>query len=288
MDVMERIARMAKSDGRRMSKSQRLIAQYISEHCEKAAFMTASRLGEQVGVSESTVVRFAVALGFAGYPELQAVLSEVIRARLTSVQRVEMTHELSGRDVLASVLKADMQNIRRTIEMTQDDVFQDIIESLLSARNVYVAGSRSSSFLARFLAYYLNFALPSVILVAPGMSDILEQVVHIQPEDVLVAISFPRYSRSTVRATQYAAERGAKTVAITDAASSPLAEVATHSLTARSDMASFADSLVAPLSVINAIVVAIGMRRSKQLSETLGRMEHLWDGDRVYTTDNKP
>ena len=270
------------SSFKRMSKGQKLIAEYILNNYDKAAFMTASRLGEVVGVSESTVVRFANALNYDGYPKLQKALQEMIRNKLTTVQRIEMTSELEQSMVLKSVLKADMQNIRQTIEEINNDSFNDVVDKFLQAQHIYILGLRSASPLAQFMGYYLNFMFDNVKIVTSGVNDILEQLFHIGKGDLLVAISFPRYASRAVEAMKFSKEQGAHTVAITDSMLSPLTAYADHSLLARSDMVSFVDSLVAPLSLINALIVAIGQSRKDQISKSFQKLENIWEEYQVY------
>ena len=245
------------------SKGQKQIARFILEHYDKAAFMTASRLGVTVGVSESTVVRFATELGYDGYPHLQRALQEMIRNKLTSVQRMEVAGDrMGGRDVLQTVLHADTDMIRVTLDEIDRDAFQGAVDALMSAKRIYILGVRSSSALASFLGFYFNLLFENVTLVhTNSVSEIFEQVLRVGPGDVLFGISFPRYSKRTLSAMKYARDRGARVIALTDSQLSPLARVADHVLLARSDMASFVDSLVAPLSVINALIVAVGMSR---------------------------
>lgn len=271
-----------------MSKGQKLIAEYIINNYDKAAFMTASRLGEKVGVSESTVVRFANELNYDGYPRLQKALQELIRNKLTSVQRIEMSQEMDQSAVLRTVLKADTANLRHTMEEMDEGIFQQVVEALLSARRIYVLGLRSSAPLSQFLSYYLDFVMDNVVMVTSGLSDMFEQLIRIGPEDVLVGISFPRYSNRTIEAMHFARGKGAQTVAITDSRLSPLVGLSDSALIARSDMASFVDSLVAPMSLINALIVAISLRRSDQVSEHFKSLEQIWSQYNVYgTRENK-
>jgi DNA-binding MurR/RpiR family transcriptional regulator len=260
------------------------IARYILEHYDKAAFMTASRLGVTVGVSESTVVRFATELGYDGYPHLQRALQEMIRNKLTSVQRMEVSSDrLGGRDVLRTVLHADTDMIRQTLDEIDRDAFQGAVDALTGAHRIYILGVRSSSALANFLGFYFNLLFDNVTLVhTNSVSEIFEQVLRIGPGDVLFGISFPRYSKRTLSAMQYARDRGAKVIALTDSQLSPLARVADHLLLARSDMASFVDSLVAPLSVINALIVAVGMSRRDEIEHTFNKLESIWEKYDVY------
>lgn len=266
------------------SKGQKQIARFILEHYDKAAFMTASRLGVTVGVSESTVVRFATELGYDGYPHLQRALQEMIRNKLTSVQRMEVAGDrMGGHDVLQTVLHADTDMIRVTLDEIDRDAFQGAVDALMGAKRIYILGVRSSSALASFLGFYFNLLFENVTLVhTNSVSEIFEQVLRVGPGDVLFGISFPRYSKRTLSAMKYARDRGARVIALTDSQLSPLARVADHVLLARSDMASFVDSLVAPLSVINALIVAVGMSRRDEIEHTFNKLERIWEEYDVY------
>lgn len=266
------------------SKGQKQIARFILEHYDKAAFMTASRLGVTVGVSESTVVRFTTKLGYDGYPHLQRALQEMIRNKLTSVQRMEVAGDrMGGRDVLQTVLHADTDMIRVTLDEIDRDAFQGAVDALMGAKRIYILGVRSSSALASFLGFYFNLLFENVTLVhTNSVSEIFEQVLRVGPGDVLFGISFPRYSKRTLSAMKYARDRGARVIALTDSQLSPLARVADHVLLARSDMASFVDSLVAPLSVINALIVAVGMSRRDEIEQTFNKLERIWEEYDVY------
>lgn len=266
------------------SKGQKQIARFILEHYDKAAFMTASRLGVTVGVSESTVVRFATELGYDGYPHLQRALQEMIRNKLTSVQRMEVAGDrMGGRDVLQTVLHADTDMIRVTLDEIDRDAFQGAVDALMGAKRIYILGVRSSSALASFLGFYFNLLFENVTLVhTNSVSEIFEQVLRVGPGDVLFGISFPRYSKRTLSAMKYARDRGARVIALTDSQLSPLARVADHVLLARSDMASFVDSLVAPLSVVNALIVAVGMSRRDEIEHTFNKLERIWEEYDVY------
>ncbi|MCT4594705.1 MAG: MurR/RpiR family transcriptional regulator [Anaeromicrobium sp.] len=270
----------------RLSKGQKLIAQYIINEYDKAAFMTASKLGNRVGVSESTVVRFANALGYDGYPQLQKELQELVKTKLTTVQRLEMSKDYKdGGTVLKKVLKADMDNIRHMIDELDDKLFQDIIDKILEADRVYIVGLRSSSTLAEYLGFYLNLVLDNVRVVRLGVSDVFEQILRVKEGDLVIGISFPRYSKSTLNALNYTKEQGATIVGLTDSKVSPITEIADYTLTARSNMASFVDSLVAPLSLINALIVALGMKERDKISTTFNKLENIWKTQNVY--DNK-
>ncbi len=271
------------------SKGQKRIASYIEEHYDKAAYMTAFKLGETVGVSESTVVRFASELGYDGYPELQKAMQEMIKEKLTSVQRIEVTENRIGNsDVLTSVLTQDIDKIRRTIEDISREDFNNSIASLTNAENIYVFAVRSTSALANFFGYYLQLIYGNVhIISTASKSEMYEQLFRISDKDAMVGISFPRYSTTAVEAMEFARDRGADVIAITDSMASPLVECANHILIARSDMASIVDSLVAPLSLINALIVACVLARKDQVEHTLTALEEVWDKQDVYTRREK-
>ena len=268
----------------RFSKGQKRIADYILSDYDKAAFMTASKLGGLVGVSESTVVRFAALLGYDGYPAMQKALQEMVRSKLTSIQRIQASNDrLFGSDVVTSVLQTDMEKIRIAIEELDRSVFNAVVDKLVAARHIYILGVRSSSFLAGYLHFYLHLIFENVTLVTSNSAgDILESILRIGPGDVLVGISFPRYSKSTVKGVQFAHDRGADVVAITDSDISPLYPLASAVLMARSDMISFVDSLVAPFSLLNALIVAAGHRKDTDISHIFNRLESIWDEYGVF------
>ena len=280
-DMQDMIDRLNQS-GKRLSKGHRKIAQYIVEHYDKAVFMTASKLGESVGVSESTVVRFASAMGYEGYPQLQRSLQELVSHRQTANQRFEMATEIDPREALSVVLKSDVQNLRATMEQMDEAVFEDVVARLLNARAIYVMGLRSAAPLAQFMGYYLNYIFDNVHLVSSGATDVFEEISKLKENDVLVGISFPRYSSRTLEAMRFAKRCGAQVVAITDGPMSPLADMADATLTARTDMASFVDSLAAPLSLINALLVALGLHRKDALKEHFRQLESIWETYEVY------
>jgi len=267
----------------RLSKGQKLIAEYILKHYDKAAFMTAAKLGISVGVSESTVVRFANELGFSGYPKLQKSLQELIKNKLTTVQRIELSNELvSEETALKGVLKSDMENIRATLEKINHKTFEDVVNSIFAAKKIYIIGLRSASALSEFLGFYLHLILDNVYVVGYGVSDIFEQIINISEDDLVIGIGFPRYAARTIESLSYAKSRGAKVVALTDSLLSPLAARADHTLIAQSNMASFVDSLVAPLSVINALIISVGLREKEKISTTFANLEHIWEEYQVY------
>lgn len=266
------------------SKGQKLISNYILENYDKAAYMTASKLGNIVHVSESTVVRFAIELGFAGYPEFQHALQEMVRTQLTSFQRMEVTNHLIGDgDVLSKVLLGDADKIKRTLEEVDRAAFESAVNALVNARNIYILGVRSSATLAGFLAHGLQMVFDGVQLVqSTSGSEMFEQILNIGPQDVMIAISFPRYSKRIIHAVDFAKHAGAQVITITDAETSPIAHQATQLLLAKSDMASFVDSLVAPLSIVNALIVAVSMKKQDDLRIRLHQLEKIWDEYEVY------
>ena len=269
-----------------LSKGQKRIALFIEEHYDKAAFMTASKLGETVGVSESTVVRFATELGYDGYPKLQKAMQEMIRNKLTSVQRIEVTSNRIGNDnVLDSVLNQDIDKIRRTIEETSHE---DFAREICKAERIYIFGVRSTAAIANFLAYYFEMIFDNVRVITSGsQTETFEQIFRITDKDVMIGISFPRYSSMSVEAMDFARSRGAHAIAITDSMVSPLVQSADSVLIARSDMASIVDSLVAPLSLINALIVATVLKKKDEVSDTFRRLELVWNRDGVYTNRDR-
>ena len=266
------------------SKGQRLIAKYVIDNYDKAAYMTASKLGAEVNVSESTVVRFANELGFEGYPEFQHSLQEYVRTRLTSFQRIEVTNNLLGdSDILTKVLVADSDNIRHTLEGLDREDFDTSVDKIINAKNIYILGVRSSSYLAGFLSYNLNMIFDNVRLVqTTSGNEMFEQIMNIGAEDVMIGISFPRYSKRIINAVDYAKTKGANVIAISDSEFSPIAHQADHVLVAENEMVSFVDSLAAPMSLINAIIVAIAKKKQDELSVRLRRLEEIWDEYDVY------
>lgn len=273
-----------RSNSGSFSKGQRAIARYIEEHSDKVAFMTASKLGATVGVSESTVVRFATEIGYSGYPALQQAMQEMIRSKLTSVQRLEMTsNNISPEKLLDVVLGQDIDILKRTKENIDREGFYKAADALVKAKRVYVLGAGSSLALATFLSHYLRLIFDTVHLIeATSEYTILQQMVKARPEDAIIAISFPRYSKKAAKTLQYATDKGLATIAITDSPLSPLAKNANHLLMARSDMVSFVDSLVGPLSVINALIVTVAIRKKQDVADTLQHIERIWDEYGVY------
>lgn len=267
-----------------LSKGQKSIARYILDHYEKAAYMTAAKLGMLVKVSESTVVRFANELGFDGYPALQSALRELVRTNLTSFQRVEVSDSIIGdRDVLEQVLLSDAEKIRRTLDAIDRRAFDEAVDKIINANRIYIIGVRSSATLAGFLHYNLQMVFDNLTLVqTTSGNEMFEQIMRIGEGDVMIAISFPRYSKRIIKAVEFAKKSGADVVALTDRETSPIAREASQLLTANSDMASFVDSLVAPLSIINAIIVSVGRKKREELTVRLKKLEKIWDEYDVY------
>ena len=266
------------------SKGQKRIARYITDSYDKAAFMTANRLGKTVGVSESTVVRFAVDLGFDGYPSMQKAMREMVLNRLTSVQRIEVANNRFGdQDVVSMVLHSDMEKLRQTSETISREEFNTAVDAILKAKRVYILGVRSVAPLANFLGHYLNYMFNNVHVIS-GFSagEMFEKIVGVNSEDVIIAFSFPRYSASTTKGARYCRSAGATVIGITDSRESPLGQCCDHVLLAKSDMVSLVDSLVAPLSLVNALIVAIAAKREKELSQTFANLERIWDEYDVY------
>lgn len=266
------------------SKGQRRIARYILESYDKAAFMTANVLGKTVGVSESTVVRFAMELGYDGYPSMQKALQEMVVNRLTSVQRIEVANNRIGdKDVLTTVLQSDMERLRQTADTIDRDAFDAAVDTIMNAERVYIIGVRSAAPLAGFLGYYLNYMFQNVhIINSSGAGEMFEKIVGVNDQDAVIAFSFPRYSATTVKAAQYCRSSGATVIGITDTNISPLGESCDHVLAAKSNMLSLVDSLVAPLSVVNALIVAIAAKKEQELSQTFQDLERIWEEYHIY------
>lgn len=269
------------------SKRQKLLADYVLTNYDKAAFMTAAKLGKTVGVSESTVVRFATELGYKGYPGFQKALEELVRTKLNSIQRMEVTYgRISQSEILESVLNSDIDKIKMTLAGIDQNAFELAVDTILNAKKIYIVGIRSSAPLANFLSFYLNLIVDDVVLVqATGASEIFEQMIRVSEEDVVIGISFPRYSMRTLKALEFASNRKAKVITLTDSIHSPINLYSSCNLIARSDMASIVDSLVAPLSVINALVVALCMKKQNEVITTLETLEEIWDEYQVYSSD---
>lgn len=278
-DILARIANMDK-----LSKSQRSIADFIEGSFEKAAFMTAGKLAAVVGVSEATVVRFAQELGYGSYPEMRRALQDLVRGRLTSVQRIAVARELTeGGDILHHVLSSDIEQIRQTLEDVSRSDFDAATGAVIAAKNIYIFGLRSSSALAHFMGFYFNLLFENVHVVNESSSlEVFEQILRISRGDVFIALSFPRYSKRTIRAARYARDMGATVLGITDSNASPVAKLSDICLYARSDMASFLDTLVAPLSLVNALIVAVSARAGSDVATSFERLERIWDEYGVY------
>lgn len=271
----------------KLSKGQKLLADYIMENYDKAVFLTASRLGKTVGVSESTVVRFATQLGYEGYPEFQEALEELVRNKLNSIQRMEVAYgRISQSEILETVLQSDAEKIKMTLADMDKESFDHAVDMLLHAKRIYIVGIRSCAPLASFLSYYMNLIFENVTLVnTNSSSEMFEQMIRIGEGDVIIGISFPRYSVRTQKSLEFASRRKAEVITLTDSMNSPITAYSSCNLIARSDMASIVDSLVAPLSVINALVVAICMKKRVEVMKTLGALEEIWDEYQVYNKE---
>ena len=279
-DVIETINMSMNS----FSKGQKAIAEFILTNYDRAAFITARGLGEEVGVSESTVVRFAVTLGFDGYPDLQGELQELIRNKLTAVQRIKVSETYFKSDnILNKVLDMDAECIKTTMRETSPQEFEKAVEATSNAKNIYIIGGRSAAALSRFLHFYMNIIFENVKLVhTTSSSEMFEQIMRLKKGDVLIGISFPRYSKMTIKAFEFAKDCGADVIAITDSETSPIAKAATIKLLARSGMLSFIDSLAAPLSLINAFLVAVSTRKNTDVISSLSKLENIWEEYDVY------
>lgn len=269
------------------SKRQKTIADYVISNYDKAAFMTAAKLGTTVGVSESTVVRFATELGYKGYPGFQKSMEELVRTKLNSIQRMEVTYgRITQSEILESVLHSDIEKIKMTLSNIDQNAFENAVDTIINAKKIYIVGIRSCSPLAEFLAFYLNLICDNIVKIhANGSSEIFEQLIRIGEDDVIIGISFPRYSMRTLKALEFASARKAKVITLTDSIHSPINLYSSCNLIARSDMASIVDSLVAPLSVINALVVALCMKKQDDVITTLETLEEIWDEYQVYSSD---
>ena len=267
----------------RFSKGQKLIAQYILKNYDKVAFMTACKLGEAVGVSESTVVRFENSLGYSGYPKLQDALQEVIKNKLTTVQRVDMVKEFNDDSaILKKIVKSDMDNIKDTLEEIDEKAFEEAANRILKAKRIYIVGMRSSFTIAQYLGFYLGIILDSVHVIRTDMGDAFEQVVKINEDDVLIAISFPRYSKKSYQIVSYAKEKGAHIVSLTDSPFAPVASFTDNLLLVKSNMVSFVDSLVPALSIANALIVSVGMKEKEDIKQHFDDLEAIWEKYSVY------
>ncbi len=266
----------------KLSKGQKLIASFVMNNYDKVAFMTASKLGEKVGVSESTVVRFANALDYKGYPDLQKELQELIKTKLTTVQRLELSKNYDEEGFFKKVMQADVDNILKTVSELNTESFNEVVKNILEAKKVYVFGLRSSTVIVEYFSFYLNFILDNVRIVPSGINDIFDQLININEDDVLIGFSFPRYSKKTIEVMEFAKNKGAKILGITDSQFSPISEVADITLTAKSNMTSFVDSLVAPMSLINSLIIALSMKEKDRITDRLKSFESTWEKYDIY------
>jgi DNA-binding MurR/RpiR family transcriptional regulator len=267
-----------------MSTGHKKISAFIIENTDKAAFMTAAKLGEITGVSESTVVRYAMILGFEGYPELLTALREYIGSKLTSVQRMNvMNDRIGSSDVLEKIINMDIEKLKKTLETLSRDDFSAVVDNLCGSKTIYVIGARSAAVLARYASFYFNMMFDNVKLIhTTSTSEMFEQILNIGSEDLIIGMSFPRYSRLTVNALRYAKDNGAKVVALTDSKSSPLCAYADNLLIAKNTLTTFADSLIAPMSVLNALIAAVGMRKQDYVADNYSRMEKIYEKYQVF------
>lgn len=270
-----------------LSKGQKILATYITDNYDKAVFLTAAKMGQVVGVSESTVVRFATHLGYKGYPEFQKALEEMLRNKLNSIQRMEVTYgRISQSHILETVLQSDQEKIKDTLEHIDEHAFELAVDTIIKAKHIYIVGIRSCAPLAAFMAFYFNLMFENVTLLQTNnSSELFEQMVRISKDDVIIGISFPRYSMRTLKAMEFANNRNAKVITLTDSVHSPMNLYSSCNLIARSDMASIVDSLVAPLSVINALIVALCMKKQGEVAKTLETLEDIWNEYQVYEND---
>ncbi|MDD6305166.1 MAG: MurR/RpiR family transcriptional regulator [Lachnospiraceae bacterium] len=270
-----------------LSKGQKILATYITDNYDKAVFLTAAKMGQVVGVSESTVVRFATHLGYKGYPEFQKALEEMVRNKLNSIQRMEVTYgRISQSHILETVLQSDQEKIKDTLEHIDEHAFELAVDTIIKAKHIYIVGIRSCAPLAAFMAFYFNLMFENVTLLQTNnSSELFEQMVRISKDDVIIGISFPRYSMRTLKAMEFANNRNAKVITLTDSVHSPMTLYSSCNLIARSDMASIVDSLVAPLSVINALIVALCMKKQGEVAKTLETLEDIWNEYQVYEND---
>ncbi|MBO4976443.1 MAG: MurR/RpiR family transcriptional regulator [Lachnospiraceae bacterium] len=282
-DVLARIG----EHYQKMSKNHRKIAEYIQQNYDEAVFMTAAKLGETLGISESTVVRFASGLGYDGYPGFQKALEECVRGKLSSVQKINIKYGRSSQsEVLTSVLTSDMEKIQDTMEHLDPNAFETAVKTILKAETVYIMGLRSNEPLAGFLHFYLNMIRGNVVLLrSTSISETFEQMIRIHERDCFIGISFPRYSMRTLKAMELANDRNANVIAITDSVNSPMNLYSSCNLLARSDMVSIVDSLVAPLSLINALVVALCLKCPQEVKKNLEVLENTWNNYQVYMND---
>lgn len=270
-----------------LSKGQKILATYITDNYDKAVFLTAAKMGQVGGVSESTVVRFATHLGYKGYPEFQKALEEMVRNKLNSIQRMEVTYgRISQSHILETVLQSDQEKIKDTLEHIDEHAFELAVDTIIKAKHIYIVGIRSCAPLAAFMAFYFNLMFENVTLLQTNnSSELFEQMVRISKDDVIIGISFPRYSMRTLKAMEFANNRNAKVITLTDSVHSPMNLYSSCNLIARSDMASIVDSLVAPLSVINALIVALCMKKQGEVAKTLENLEDIWNEYQVYEND---
>ncbi|MFZ7120443.1 MAG: MurR/RpiR family transcriptional regulator [Eubacteriaceae bacterium] len=282
IDIIQKL----KNDYVNLSKSHKLIADYLLLNYEKAAFMTASRLGEMTGVSEATVVRFANNLGFDGYPKFKRALQNIIKTKLTTIQRIDMSQKkLNNRCLIKNILNSDIDNIRYTLEEFNEINFERVVDLVVNANNIYIVGFRTTTILTEYLGYYLNLILDNVKVINNGVGDIYEQTIRAKEGDLVIGVSFPRYSAKTYETIEYLKEKGLNIVAITDNEMSPITKLCEYYLIAKSNIISFVDTLVAPLSLLNALIIAVGLRNEDKTKKIFNELEKVWAEHYIYAKE---
>ncbi|NTW71292.1 MAG: MurR/RpiR family transcriptional regulator [Eubacteriaceae bacterium] len=280
-DIIKEIASKYKT----LSKSHKLVSDYIIENYEKAAFMTAASLGEKTGVSEATVVRLANILGYEGYPKLKKTLQDLIKTKLTTIQRIEMSSVYDSGSILKKVLDADMDNLRTTLEEADEEAFEKAADMIASAKKIYITGFRTSSLLSKYLGYYLDMILDNVVVVDYGAGDVYERLVKVNKGDLVIGISFPRYSAKSNEIISFVREKGTSIIAITDNELSPIVKYSDCCLIAKSNIMAFVDTVVAPLSLLNALIIAVGYRNKSKTRETFNELEKIWAEHDIYAME---
>ena len=271
----------------RLSKGQKVIAEYLVNHYDKAAFLTAANLGKILNVSESTVVRFANALDYSGYKELQRELQEIIRNKLTTVQRLSLSENYNkNENTIAKVMEKDIENMKKTLNEVDHESFFKAIRYTLKAKKIFILGLRSSSFLSGYLAFYMNFIFDNIHLVKHGANDIFEQLMKADKDDVIICLTYPRYSKRTLEAIDYTRTKGCKVISFTDSLISPASGKSDVTIIARSDMLSYVDSLVAPMSLINAFIIALGNEKKEDITPYFEELEYVWKTYGIYNQNN--
>lgn len=284
MEKTTDVFNLIRSEYDNFSKGHKKIADFIMKNYDKCAFMTASKMGEEANVSESTVVRFSYALGYDGYPQLQKDLQEVIKNQLTIIQRAKMSFDnIDEYKIFENVLKNDTHNIKQTLGRIDPNSFRKLVNDIVDCKgNIYIVGLRTSTSLSEYLAYYLELMLDNIRLIRYSYTDVFEQIVDVKKNDLVIGISFPRYTSRTYDILNYAKKQGVNIVAITDSKQSPIGEIADNVIIAVNNMTSIVDSLVAPLSVINALIVAVGSKKKEEVKNKFEHYEKLWKMQSIF------